>query len=134
MEPGARESYRRGLSPAPRAGFFSSRIPGFRSLRSLHPGLYASACSAGSLKGLLLGLLAHEVRVNARDRSRFSLFAFFLFPYAIYLPIANRCRCDLTNILPSEIAGVAINGSPIEFVVKISNFDPALTTNISPSS
>lgn len=38
------------LSPA-KAGLVIDTVtnPGFRSLRSLHPGLYSSACSAGSL-------------------------------------------------------------------------------------
>ncbi len=38
------------------------------------------------------------------------------------------------KILPSDMAGVAMMTSPIEFVASSSNSGPALTTNTSPSS
>ena len=81
----------------------------------------------------------HRTRVSLRDATVglvAALEALVVFPETLYrrFPIANSVRDERIYIAPSDSAGVAMSGSPIEFVAMCVNVGPAATTSISPSS
>jgi hypothetical protein len=55
------------------------------------------------------------------------------FPPSV-LPIPYKKCCVRMKIMPSDIAGVAMHGSPMRLTASSSNLGPARTTRTSPSS